>query len=457
MQESVWFANISQLLIFYGFIVITLVYLLRKYRDNYFYILIIFLFYPAIFAFLGKNFQDLYRILSLTFTIWVFFRRKALSIIKSGDRVLIIAFFLFSFFYFISALNNNDKWTIILSQYSRYIIVILLWFLIRIEIFKNFIDALKFSRLLFDLILMQIYISVSKILIFNNLQIESLVGSLSYIGGAIGTSLPILGFIVLWFHKKGILVPKDWIFILGLMLIGFTTGKRAIWFIMPVVISAFMVYVPRKKIKNSLLAAIVLAPFAFYLGVRLTPTLNPDNKVWGSFDFNYSFDYAEEYQFGDVDNKSILESSQGRGGATIFLLNNLISDVDLTKQDFFGLGLSPMYATDYGEFESFGLEISHKGSATGVFQTYITTGYFGVLTTILFFFYIISLTKNKRIKWVLLIILAWEYFMYTGIIFRTPALMALMIYFIHFSNRLYKQNLTLGNRIWNNITNPISE
>jgi len=47
--------------------------------------------------------------------------------------------------------------------------------------------------------------------------------------------------------------------------------------------------------------------------------------------------------------------------------------------------------------------------------------------------------KMKRIRWVIIAIAAWEYFMYTGTIFRTPAFMFLIVYFVHYSNYLIQR------------------
>ena len=193
----------------------------------------------------------------------------------------------------------------------------------------------------------------------------------------------------------------------------------------------------------------------FYFGARLTPTLNPDHKVWGSFDLEYMFDYAGIYQFGEEGMTAPVEQpvqlssvggklsttgpidAEGRGGATIALVELLFSDYPLQKGDIWGIGFSNMYSTDYLAFAKLPLTISldHKGSATGLFQSYVTTGYVGIFTTILFCFLPFFFIRHRRLRWVLLGIVAWEYFMYTGIIFRTPAFMAVFLFVLFYSNQ----------------------
>lgn len=437
MFQPIWFASFPQLLLLYSIELVTLFYLVIKYK-SLFCILIILLFYSAIFVFIGKNIQNSYRVVIVILTLWISYRNKIFAFDKKGDRLITIFFVLFSLFFVFSAFSNNDSWTIIFSQYSRYLIAYFLWFKVRKEINSNPIKASRLRQFIFDIILMQIIISIGKLFIFRGRQIESIVGSISHIGGAAGTILPILGFIGLWFYKRGKFKLKDWLFVAGLMLIGFLAGKRAVWFIMPFVVFGFMIYVPKVKLNKILLVVLLIVPLVFYFGVRLTPTLNPEHKLWGSFDTKYSLNYANEYQFGksNSNNNKLIE---GRGGATLWLFDKWNSNKFFTKRDWFGIGLANMYGTDYKEFGKLNTGLSWKGSASGIFQTYITTGYLGIFATISFFFTMLWQVKIKRIRWVLLGIVAWEYFMYTGLIFRTEAFMFLIIYFVHYSNFLARK------------------
>jgi len=435
-MSQLWSAFRQELLLLYFVQLITIYYLLKKNANKSFYILIILLFYPAIFSAMGKNFQDGYRIITLIYTLWICNEKRVFARFKKGDGLLTFLFILYSLFYAISAYQNNDSWTIILSQFSRYIIAYCLWFLVRNELTSSVQNVEVFKRFTYDIILMQIVITIGKLFVFQG-PIESIVGSISHEGGAPGTTIPILGFIVLWFYNQGKFDKWDWLFVVGLMMIGFLAGKRAVWFIMPLVIASFMIYVPKLKVNNTLWMAIIMAPLAFYLGVRLTPNMNPENQVWGSFDYDYAFDFAEKYQFGDK-TKGDQSKVQGRGGATMALWDRWNSDEQLNSGDWLGIGLTSMFATDYGEFSKSGsqIKLNHKGSATGVFQTYVSTGFIGIFTTILFFFTMLWQIKMNRIRWVIIAIAAWEYFMYTGTIFRTPAFMFLIVYFVHYSNYL---------------------
>jgi len=426
-------ASFFQLCIFYSIVFVTLVYLLKKYYYSKFYILIVFLFYPAFFEFFGMNVGNAYKVFVLIFTLWISFRKNIYLSFNSGDKLITFFFVVFSFFFFVSTSKNDDDLTTILSQFSRYVIAYYLWFLVRKEIYYNQAKIEDFKRFIYDVIFMQIIINIGKLIIFSGKQIEHIVGSLTLIGGGHATIITIFGFIFLWLYRRGNFKFKDFLYIFGLILIGFLAGKRAIWYMMPIVIFLFMVYIPNKKINSTIFFTILLMPIVFYFGIRLTPTLNPDNKIWGRFSIDHIMEYGNKYQFGDNTKENKLVA-QGRGGATLSLFNKLYSDVVLNDKDWFGLGLTIMYNTSYEEFQNFKTGLNMKGSASGIYQTYITTGYMGVLSTIFLFSPMLLNIKIRRIRLVLTLIVCWEYFMYIGLIFRVPAFMFLLVFFIHYFN-----------------------
>lgn len=448
----IWLQVLMQL-----FVAGTMVYLLQKYRHDLLAVCLIFLCYPSIFIFLGKNIENTYKVSMLLFVCLVFLQRRAWRRYRLRDAWFIAAFVLFSIQFFMAVfLYSNNTFTIIFSQYARYVETLLLFFLLRDVFVRGQQDNIL--RLFYDIFLMQILISCFKWLIFRR-QIEGLVGSFSIIGGAMGTTIPLIGFILLWVYRRGKFSWKDWLYVLGLLIIGFTTGKRAIIFILPLVVAAFMIYVNGVKLNRYILLALIAAPFVFYLGVRLTPSLNPENKIWGSFDYDYAFNYAETYQFGKEGVEGSMEQLQelqqvsyvggnyvvddrikteGRGGATIGIIQLLFSGRKLTDADLYGIGFKNMYGIDYGTFQKLPLsiEISHKGAATGVYQSYVTTGLLGAFCTILLCFIPFLYCKHRRMRLVLLAVVAWEYFFYTGMIFRVAVFMAVLIFAIFYVNSL---------------------
>lgn len=441
------------------FVTCTLIYMLWKYRKDTISLLFILLSWPRVFVFYGKTVENMYKIAMLLLCIYFFYQLYTYRTYQKRERWLLITFALFSIQFIVSVfVYTQNTITIVLSQYSRYVEILVLYFIVKYIIYNS--KGERLLSLFYDIGLMQIFISIFKMFAIG-WQMEGLVGSFQIIGGEMGTTIPILWFIILWYYRKGQIDKWDWLYILGLLLVGFTTGKRAVMFILPVVVAAFMIYVPKLRLKGSTIAmTILLVPLLLYFGVRLTPTLNPEHKIWGSFDWEYAMGYAETYQFGKeglqgqsdaiaqadehiqyaggaiISQKNQYIEAEGRGGATIAMLRLLIGEHETINQDWWGLGFNSMYSTDYGEFDKLPLTIhlNHKGSATGVFQSYVTTGLLGALCTILFSFAFLFYCRHKRIKYVFWAICAWEYLMYTGILFRTPMFMAVLFVVIHSVN-----------------------
>jgi len=427
MEDTIlWEAAGSQIRIYYLMVLLTFVYFLYKYRKQGFAILVILLFFNGLFAFFGKNLQNIYRIGLVMLTIYWLLRIDPFKI--SSFKTIIISFIIFTITFLYTSFLNDDYFFIIFSQYSRYFIVFSLFFILNKyrynDPFKRWLE-----KLVFELIFIQVIFSAAKYLIIG--PMESIVGSVASQGGALATVFPILGFMFIWLKKRGKFETRDWLFTFGLAFIGFVSMKRAIWFIMPILMVLVMFYIPKQTIPLKVaILSLFFVPLVFYLGVRSNPTLNKEGIVGGSFDLNYVFKYAQNYMFGSKDNK---QTGQGRGGATLLVYDKFVTG-NVTEKDWLGYGLRFMYATNYEEFDEMDFGISGKGAATGFFQTMITNGYIGILALIIFAFSLIFKTKNKRLRYVLFGVFCWEYFFYTGLIFREISLSFLLIYIILFSD-----------------------
>ncbi|HUX56209.1 MAG TPA: hypothetical protein VMV77_04500 [Bacteroidales bacterium] len=424
-QLSVFNATQTQVLVYYIFVFISFCFFAYHYRKEGFFLLVILLFFNGLFGFLGKDAQNIYRIvITLSTVYWVF--KFGLFKYISGTAVILSSVF-FTVTFLATSILNDDYLQITFSQYSRFFILFSLFFILLIQRHNNELRE-SLDKLIFQLFILQIALSLVKFFIMGTT--ESIVGSIASQGGAIATILPVLGLFFIWYKKAGDLQRNDWIFITGLMFIGFVSLKRAIWFIFPILLAFLLFYVPKKMIPVRIIAISVIAiPLIFYLGVRINPTLNEEHKIWGRFDINYAFNYATDYSFGEEEVEGF-----GRGGATLMLLRNLVEG-DLKNSDWLGYGLRKMYATDYSEFADLGFGISSKGAATGVFQTMVSNGYIGIASVIWFAVSMILFTRNRRLRFLLLGYFLWEYFFYTGMSLREPALSFILIYIVLFSPR----------------------
>ncbi len=418
---------------------------------------LIFLWFPRIFDFYGKNVQDFYKLGTLFLVLACYMRYRAYRVHRqTGDALLTIAFVIFSAIFFASVvIVGNDTFTTIFSQYSRYAETYLMFFVLKEAIFVRG-QRETLLRLLMQIISIQIVLAVVRYAIFPH-PIESMVGTLVVASGGQATMLPIIGFVVLWIYRRGDLQRLDWLYVFGLLFTGFASGKRAVIAILPLVVAMFLVYVKGIRISKYMVVTVAAVPLLLYAGIRLTPSLNPENKVWGSFDWEYAWNYAEQYQFGreglEGQRDALFATEQmnmqngvfragnkitaeGRGGATVALFKLFFGSHSISSQDWWGMGYTNMYGVDYAMFDKLPLtiRINHKGSATGLFQSYVTSGIAGILATILFCFLPFCLCHDRRYRVALLLIAMYDYFMYSGLLFRTPAFMVAVVFAILYIN-----------------------
>ena len=433
-MRSIFDASSNQILFYYLVVIIFFFHTLYKFRQDSFFVLIVFIFFMGLFVYAGKSVQNTYRILTVLYAIYLMQRTVKMKTF-SKDPLIIISFIFFSLTFLLSSFMNKDNFTLMFSQYSRYLLIFLFYFIL-LQRMPNLMFQQKINQLLFRLIMIQILLSIVKMLVTG--PMESIVGSLSFSGGANAAVIPILGFVFLWMYRRGNLQKNDWFLILGLVFIGFVNYKRAIWFIMPFFIVLFLFYVQRRKINRYLLILVILIPLIIYLGVRLNPTLNKEQKVWGSFDLKYALNYSRVYSFGNPEAREEQQVNVGRGGAMNYLFAKIVTG-DLTKTDIFGKGLALMYVEGAKNEEYFveQYNINSIGSASGFFQFYVVFGFLGTFSTLLFVFSLVRKIKNKRIQFALICMFFWEFFLYTGVMIREPALSFLFIYLIVYSNYLY--------------------
>ena len=425
--------------LYYFIVLLTFLYITFRNRESSFKFLIILCFYSGLASFPGKSIENPYKIILVILSIYLLLKRNSLSGLTRKERFFFLTFILFSLSFLYSAFINKDYFNLIFSQYGKYVTPVCFVLVLQHQLTKRPEQILSLSNLFFNLLAIQIILSIVKIPTIG-LQ-ETIVGSISYLGGGIATLIPVLGFILLWLSRQGEIKRRDWRYIILLIFIAFASVKRAIWFIMPVIIIIFTYYIPRKLKASHLLYVLPLVPFIFYAGVRLNPTLNKEGKIGGSFDLQYVLDYTQKYSFGNSSEKSKIQPGTGRGGATLLLITKLFSSQPFTSDDYWGTGLKGMYTTDYNQFEDEKYGINSKGSATGVFQTYIASGYVGIMLSILLIISVCNLIKEPRIRNAILLLMFWDYFLYSGLILRTQSLFVLLFFIIIYSNLQYEQKL----------------
>lgn len=186
----------------------------------------------------------------------------------------------------------------------------------------------KLLKIIFGLILIQPFASLVKLLTIG--RSEDYTGTIAISGGSYSTIFPLMAitllyFLFLYYKRRSFYL----FFIIGFMFTAFVGDKRAFWFFMPMFIFiCYNIYLRYngsgfnwgKGFTNNIVIIVLLAPIIVYAGGRLLPSLNPDNKVGGSFDLQYLSEYAREYNTGE---RTQSVNATGRVGGLIALIESI--------------------------------------------------------------------------------------------------------------------------------------
>lgn len=441
-------ATIIDSYLYNSILLICFIWIIYKHRKSSLHLLIITLFWSGMFSDLGKDILDIQKIITL---IWSFFLFTKTYTLKKSTYKLTLFILVFCSYFLINTLAfHNDSITLVLAQLSKYLIPYFIYFVMLSEA-KVKSKLIFLNKLLYQIILVQIILSLIKyFIIFNGNWYEGWVGSMTGIaGGAIGTSFPLLA--LLWytlntnlnFKKK-----KDLFFIIGVLFIGFATGKRAIWFLFPILFGILSIFIAQKRISKKTLYYLLLTPLIFYFGLRLSSTLNPEKKVWGSFDPNYAWNYLLDYSTGKKTDNGKRQQGDGRVGAVQLVWTN-ITDGNLSKEALFGYGAEYILHFDHNNYHNrdYLQGIDHKGSVTGILSMYFAVGLIGVLLILSVLFFYPKNIKFLKLRFILLGLQYFLYIFYAGTVISTPALMVLYIYLIILSNIQYNKTGDFYNQL----------
>lgn len=398
--------------------VICLLFLLKKYRWDEIAKYIIIMFFAGVAADSGKTVQNLYKIGLLLWSIRVFILYADTSEIYIKYRRVFVTIVLFIMYVLLTGFFiHHDGIFLMFSQLSKYIIPVLT-IPILFEIIKDRENLDHYNELFKYILFAQVFLCVIKLALIGNWY-EGLVGSITGVaGGAVGTSLPLVGLCWLFtLSEKFKFNRTNILFMIGLLFIGFMAGKRAVWLLFPILFTILYLYVDKQKIEYKLLSIVLISPIIFYLGLRLTPSLNPEGKVWGSFDPEFTINYIVEYNdMGNSDIEYQEEVAMGRMGANSLMLRLLVESEYLKDWQIWGLGSKRILAADYEKYRDseYYMGISNRGAVTGIVKLFLAYGCIGVILFLLFLFSIFSMIENIRVKIVMSTMLLFDFIFYNA-------------------------------------------
>ena len=289
-------------------------------------------------------------------------------------------------------------------------------YLLFVFVFNSTLPEKKWKELnhfLTVLFIIQIFASLYKF-VFLGITEKGLIGTITTSGGVYSTILPLfaISFLIssfLFYERR-----RRYIYlIIAFLFMGFVGAKRGIWLYFPMILISSLYFFQRitqipvfsRRLVFVGLTILIVGFGAVYLGGKYNRSLNPENRIGGSFDLEYISNFAIEYSFHESEYGEI---SYGRAANFISVLEYMYKSPVMNI--LFGFGPDAAKGTStYGE----GIwgEMRIAGPVTGLTLLLVQLGLAGVfiiLTTFYFigrFFY--TLTKTIMIPY-------WKSFAFAG-------------------------------------------
>jgi len=270
------------------------------------------------------------------FVLFLFVRSTLNNLAKEHifkARLIII----FTILVFIGATINKAS---LLLQLRLYIdLVIGPMFLYVVITIKNPIKLFnKYKNIIVLLLIVQL-IAVTYKFIFVGIQEDYLIGTMSNAEGSLSVMFPlfVLAIIIPIMLYK---FKFKYLFVIASTIYFSVVGdKRAMVLFFPLIFLVGYYFYSRfflGKFLNlkKVFIAVSLGLVVIYIGVRTLPTLNPQNKVWGEFNFNYAGTYIIDYNaYGDTHRSG---RDYSRLNAPMYFIEEL-ANIDI-KSLTFGMG-----------------------------------------------------------------------------------------------------------------------
>jgi|WetSurMetagenome_2_1015567.scaffolds.fasta_scaffold21863_3 hypothetical protein len=440
----------SSLLIYYSIVIAGAFFTLFRFGINKISVLMILVFWQGFFSFLGNNTSlnyNYYQIF-LFFYCFLLFGQKVFIQTNRFDNYINIAFLLLSVEFWISYLNTDQEFLTSASQYClKYAFPFLFYHGIKTEIQLYTIRSTYIIELLLFIILLQVIFSVIKLFVVGSI-VESVVGSIQFLGGGTAVILPELAFILFYLYKKENLTRQEWLKIFSLLLISFVSGKRSPVIIFPIMVLLILIYV-KKSVK--LVALLKYSPFIliiFYLGVKTNPSLNSEGSSWGSFNLKFLFNKAVSYNFGTEDiGKINSTNTSGRGGSLYLIFSPNSLEFNNLNDAMFGHGIVSVVTGNKGRFvagEESNYGINHEGLMGAAVAKLYSLGYLGLFTYLIFAYYIIRIIENKNMRLIIMGFFLWDFFLYGDIVIGNNPVAVIFIVVCIYSNSIIPKDIKLS-------------
>lgn len=432
--------------IYYFFALCAFIWMAVRYRNCFFLFLVLCLgFEGTIYYWIPLLTATRLRGLYMIIISYMLYENKVWNIIRGKMKLIIWTFIPFIiYFAWANFYIHDEKFLLTIGYMERFYIPFATMFMIGNYYYKRTpAFMLYFNKFFGEFILIQIFTGVLKFILFRGQPHEGLMGTFGevYMAGT-GTSFPLAALAwVLVNTNMDIRGWKSWLFIFGLLFLGIAAGKRAIIVLFPIFFLMFAMYVAKKRYKKGVVSAILLLPVFFYLGLRLTPSLNPEDKVWGSYNPEFALHYAQDYSMGKKNKQGDRGKGNGRVGATMLFINQIIDVDSHTRKTYFGHGIERIYGSrimDNYSNRAYLFGVDSAGSLTGFAKLYLSIGLVGLVLFMLYYWAFFIPATYWRLRLSLYGLVMFDFFFYNAQTIHTPILGILLCFIMYYSRLQYK-------------------
>ena len=228
---------------------------------------------------------------------------------------------------------------------------------------------------------------------------------------------------------------------------GWTGEKRGIYFYL-IILSFFSIisysrlnssnaFSKLKSIFFKIPVLILSVSIILYLGVKFSPTLNPEGIMGGSFDIEYIINYIYNYSYQSNEDGF----GGGRASALISSFSFFINESDF-KTLLFGMGPDVLIGNTFDDGSQYDFGVASYMGINGWTTSLMSTGFLGAITFTLTYIYImyktfkITLIENdkywKAISFglhLMCFVFMLDFFTYTKASFHSVPLNITLFYF----------------------------
>lgn len=411
----------SQLYLYYLVLFLLYVFFLRNVKITMLTGIIMLLFNQGFLISLlrtsGSQFSKFLFVVLITIFL---FAAKFKGFTRVDTRILLHTC-LFAFLFFLNYIYNEVNLLWASFQYYKYFVPIALFFAIR-GWDLDFTQSTYYGKLVIKLIAFQVVFSIVKLIIIGFR--ENITGSIANVGGGVGVGYAIMGLILFWVMRGRKISGRDWWYVASLLLIPVASNKRAIWFLYPAIIFLLITNRITKQTLQKIILVLALIPMIVYVGFRFNPSLNPEKKIWGSFNLGYALDYALSYS-GASEEKLQSDYASGRWGATLVILDNTLSN-PLSSDALIGYARSRegKLSEDFIP-QDYGLRPGTMISSLGIML--LQLGWPATLLAILIFAQMIYTIPDKKIARIIALYVMFDVVFYSGSMINSPVQSLLLV------------------------------